>query len=149
MPRAASAVWNTRSSTSQSGTVAQVASAITRAIRSAAQLAGPAAQVIGTTARVTGTLRGGGGRRLPRLEPRFEVLETASQADGLERPVLYDLGCLVSVARNADDDRIVAIDEATTDEIDRRGERSSARGFCEDALGLGEQLDRVDDLPIA
>src|SRR5262245_56057086 len=56
---------------------------------------------------------------------------------------------LHAVAGDADDDRsIVLADVPALDQTQRRAQRDAARGLGEDALGLGEQAHRREDLHV-
>ena len=68
---------------------------------------------------------------------------------GAPQPAFQHFARLVAVAGHADDDRLVAPDDAALHEIDRRGERRAAGRLGEDAFGFREQLNRVDDLRVA
>jgi hypothetical protein len=52
---------------------------------------------------------------------------------------------LITIARDADDDRFVARDDAAFDELLRGRDGDATRGFREDALGFRQQTDAFDD----
>ena len=55
---------------------------------------------------------------------------------------------LVAVAGDADDDRLVARNRAALDELPRRRDGHAAGRLGEDAFGLGQQLNALDDLVV-
>src|SRR4029450_8372584 len=80
---------------------------------------------------------------------RVEVAEARRDAERLLDAVGDGLERLVAVARDADDDGLVARDAALGDQLAGDGDRGAARGLGEDALGARQQLDAVGALRVA
>ena len=84
--------------------------------------------------------------RVAASRTRLELGQRSADVDRLDAMPAQDLDGLVAVAGDADDDRLVARHRAALDELARRGHRDAAGRLGEDALGLGQQLDALDDL---